>query len=120
MSAWVLFSRQDQQLGVGGEYLAHRVLKLASGAHPGGDAFDPLLGDALDAVLAAGHKGQRPSHVTGVVGVGAMTGRSATAAMGLGERAGQKVRRDREAAQEIELALADSRGLGALWIAVHL
>ena len=47
-------------------------------------------------------------------------GGPAAAGMGLGERAGQEVVRDGEAAQEVELALAKARGLGAFRFADHL
>jgi hypothetical protein len=62
-------------------------------------------------VFAAGHNGQRPSHVSGVLGIGAMAGRPAVTGMGLGERFGQQVLRDRETAQELELVLAEARSL---------
>jgi hypothetical protein len=116
----LLLTRQDEQLGVGSEHFAHCVLKLTPGAYPRGNAFGPLLGDAFDAVFASGHKGQRPSDVAGILGIGAMASGSATAGVGLGERTREQVVGDREMAQELELALAEARGLGTFGFDIHL
>ena len=66
------------------------------------------------------HKGQRPGEVAGILGVGTMTAWPAATGMSLGEGTGQEVVGDGKAAQEVELALAEARGLGAFGFAVHL
>ncbi len=119
-AGWSLLTRQNEQFGIGGEDIAHRVLELASSAYARGDAIGPLLGDAVDAVFAAGHKGQGPSDMARVLGISAMTGGSATARVSLSEGARQEALRNRKAAQELKLALAETSRLRALRFAIHL
>ena len=113
-------TRQNEQFGVGGENLAHRVLKLASGAYPCGDGFGPFPGNTFDAVFALGHESQRPGHMARVLRLGAMTCRPATASVCLGKRTGQQVVGDGEAAQDCEFALAKACGSGAFRFAFHM
>src|SRR5208283_83677 len=74
--------------------------------------LDPFVGDAFHVFLAPGHKGERPNGVSLLVGGTVASGPTATA-VGERKRAGQQVGGNGEAAQEIELALAESGGLGA-------
>jgi hypothetical protein len=52
--------------------------------------------------------------------LGAMAGRFATAEMRQGERAGKQVLGKMEATHQLELALPESRGLGAFRLDLHL
>jgi hypothetical protein len=108
-----LLARQHQQFGVGGEQFADGILKLVTGLDAGADQFGPMPGDAFDAAAALVDKGQGPTGMAGVLGVGAMAGGFATSGGGLGERARQQVFGEGEAAQEFKLALAEAGGLGA-------
>ena len=56
VSSAPLLLRQHQQLGVGCQYVAHGVLKLASGIDALLYIFDPGLGNVLDLLLAVHHE----------------------------------------------------------------
>lgn len=51
-----LFTGQDQQLRVSGEYLAHSILKFTARIDLLLDFRDPLFGDALSVSLSAAMK----------------------------------------------------------------
>jgi hypothetical protein len=63
-------------------------------------------------LLAAGHEGVRPNGVPLLVR-GGVVGRLTATAVNERERTGEQLGRDREAAEELELALAESGGLEA-------
>ncbi|OLE17134.1 MAG: hypothetical protein AUG83_00275 [Acidobacteria bacterium 13_1_20CM_4_57_11] len=125
-AAWVLspaprfslLSRQPQKLGVGGQYLAHGVLKLSPSLDPFAHLVDPLFGNVLDLLFSLDHEGERPDGVALIMD--AMTGGLATAQVRERERAGKKIFGDMEAADQFEFALTKSRGLRAVGLAVHL
>jgi hypothetical protein len=81
--------------------------------------IDPFRGDALDALLTPGHKSERPHGVSLRVG-GTVAGRLTTPAVGERKRTGQQVSGDGKAAEKLELALAESGGLGALRGDIHM
>jgi uncharacterized protein YejL (UPF0352 family) len=97
-------------LGVGGEDLGHGLFKLAARLYPAANFSDPFLRDVLDPLLAPRHEGERPNGVALLV-LGAMAGGLTTAAVSERKRAGKQVGRDGEAAEELELALAETSGL---------
>jgi len=59
-SPLALFAGQDQQLRVGSEHFADRLLKLAAGLDALLDFLDPLSGDALGVSFSSHHEDQRP------------------------------------------------------------
>src|ERR1035438_852994 len=104
-----LLAPQRQQLGIGGEDLGHRIFELAALLYQGANLLHQLLRHMLHVLFAVDHEGERPDGVT--LALGAATVGFSAADVGEGERAGQRVGRDLEAAQEGELALALARGL---------
>jgi hypothetical protein len=103
----LLLSNQYQQLGIGRQDLADGILELPSGGYPALDLFDPSLGNVLDTFSSPDHEGQGADLMTSTLG--AMTGGGATPQMGERKRAGKGIRRNRKTAQQIELALTQSR-----------
>jgi hypothetical protein len=81
--------------------------------------LDPLVRNALHALLASGHEGERPNGVALLV-PSAMAGGLTTAAVSERKRTGEQIGRDGEAAEEFELALAESSGLRALGCDLHM
>jgi len=106
-------------LCVRGEDLADGVLKLAARLHQALNFLNPFVGDVLHPLPAAGHEGERPNGVPLLV-LGAMASGPATAAVSKGERSGKQIGRDGEAAEEFELALAETSGLRTLGRNSHM
>ena len=115
----LLPSPQGQQLRVGGEDLGHGLFKFPACIDEALNFLDSFLRDALDVLLAPGHERERPNGVSLLV-LGAVASRLTTTAMSERERTGQQVGRDGEAAEEFELALAESGGLGASGCDLHM
>jgi hypothetical protein len=114
-----LLPPQGEQLGVGGEDLGYSFFKLASPLHQPLNFLDPFVGDVLHPLLAAGHEGERPNGVPLLV-LRAMAGGLATAAVSKRERSGEQIGRDGEAAEEFELALAETSGLRTFGCNLHM
>jgi hypothetical protein len=106
-------------LGVGREDLGHRLLKLLPAMNQALNFLDPFLGDALNVLLTLGHEGERPNGVSPLV-AGAVASGLTTTAVSERERAGQQVSRDGKVAEEFELALAESCGLGTFGYDLHM
>ena len=106
-----LLPPQGQQSCVGGEDLGHSLFELPARLHQPLNLLDPFMGDALDALLTPGHKGERPDGVPLLV-LRAMAGGLTTAAVSERKRTGKQIGRDGEAAEEFELALAETSSLG--------
>jgi hypothetical protein len=106
-------------LRVGGEDLGHGLFKLPASVDPTLNFLNPFLGDTLDALLAPGHEGERPNRVSLLIR-GTVAGRLTTTAVSEGKRTGQQVRGDGEAAEEFELALAESGGGRAFGCDLHM
>jgi hypothetical protein len=102
-----LLALQHQQLSVGRQYFADGVLKLPSRLDPAPHFLDPILGDVLDTFFPLYHKGQGPDRMATVLGT--MTGGLAATEMRKGERAREGIDGDRETAQQLKLALTQSR-----------
>jgi hypothetical protein len=107
-----LLPPQGQQLRVGGEDLSYGLFKLPAGLDQALHFLHPLVGNALHALLASGHEGERPNGVALLV-PSAMAGGLTTAAVCERKRTREQIGGDGEAAEEFELALAESSGLGA-------
>jgi len=97
-------------LCISGEDLGDGLFKLPARFHQALNFLDPFVGDVLHPLLAAGHEGERPNGVPPFV-LRAMAGGLAAKAVSQGERSGKKIGRDGEAAEEFELALAETSGL---------
>ncbi len=82
-------------------------MKLPPRRDPAPYLLHPLLGDVLDLLFPLHHKGQRPDGMAAVLH--AMTGGLAAAEMREREGAGESLLRNRETAQQLELALTQSR-----------
>jgi hypothetical protein len=98
---------QHKQLRVGRQHFADSVLKLPSRLDPAPHVLDPILGDVLDTFFPLHHKGQRPDGMATVLGT--MTGGLAATEMREGQGAREGILGDRETAQELKLALTQSR-----------
>jgi len=109
---------QREQLCVGRQHFADGVLKLSSRLDPAPHFLDPILGDVLDAFFSLHHKGQRPDRMAPVLGT--MTGGLATTEMREGEGARESILGDRETAQQLKLALAQSRSEWSIPFMDHL
>ena len=114
----LLLSRQHQQLGIGGQHLADRILELPPRGHAVPDLLDPVLGDVLDMLFPPDHEGQRPDFMASALG--AMAGGFATAEMGEGERARKGIAGNLETAQQFELTLPQSRSKRSSRLVNHL
>jgi hypothetical protein len=79
-------------------------LKLPSLLDSAPHLFDPLLGDVLNTFLSLHHKGQRPNGMAPVIDT--MTGGLTAAQMRERKGAREGLRGDSEAAQQLELTLA--------------
>jgi len=95
---------EDQQFGGG-------FLAAAARINPRANRGDPVGGNSLDALLAAGPESEGPERLA--VPVGAVTERLSAAAVGKRERARSSVVRDREAGQEQAYTAAKPGGLRA-------
>ena len=100
---------QHEQLRVGRQYFTDSILKLPSLLDPA-PHLDPLLGDVLNMFFPLHHKGQRPDGMAAVIDT--MTGGLTAAQMRKREGTREGIRGDREAAQQLELTLAQS---GSQW-----
>ena len=109
---------QHQQLCVGRQHFANRVLKLPPRSDSAPYLFDPILGDVLDTFFPLNHKGQRPDGMAPIIGT--MAGGLAATEMGEGERTGEGIRGNRKTAKQLELALAQTRSERALAWMDHL
>jgi len=107
---FLLLPGQDQQLGVGGQHLANGVLKLSARRYPLVYIFNHLFGDVLGLLLSSYHEGVSPDRVTRIASFGAVTGRVPAANTAYRKRAGEKVIRDGEAAEQSKLSLPETRG----------
>jgi hypothetical protein len=108
----LLLARQNEQFGVGGEDLPHRILKLMTGVYASPYFVDPFFRETFDATFALGHKGEGPSLMA--LALGAVTrGLPATSAAD-GQGTGEQIGGHGDAAEQIELALSPACGLGAL------
>src|SRR3989454_3253824 len=65
--------------------------------------------DVLSLLLPLDHEGVGPDRVTGIAPVGAVTGGLSATEATDGERAGQKVARNGEAAEQSKLPLSETR-----------
>jgi len=106
-------------LCISGEDLGDGLFKLPARFHQASNFLDPLVGDVLHPLLAAGHEGERPNGVPPFV-LRAMAGGLAAKAVSQGERSGKKIGRDGEAAEEFELALAETSGFGTFGCNLHM
>ncbi len=121
--ARLLLAPEHEQLGVGGEHRAQRLLGLAAGLDAPLHFLDPLGRVTFDAVFAPGHEGRKPEGVA--LALSAVAGGFAAAAVGEGQRAGQQILGQVEAADESELVLAEACGLGTkgsifVWIVLSI
>ena len=103
-----LFTGQDQQLRVSGEYLAHSILKFTARIDLLLDFRDPHFGDALSVSLSAGHEDQRPRRMA----LAFRTVARGLPAAGVVEDQGtrEEVIRDRELPEKFKFALTQTRG----------
>jgi len=101
-----MLALQHQQLCVGRQYFTDGILKLPSLFDSAPHLFDPLLGDVLNTFFPLYHKGQRPDGMASVIDT--MTGGLTAAQMSERKGAREGIRGDREAAQQLELTLAQS------------
>jgi hypothetical protein len=113
-----LFASQDQQLRIGGEHLAHGVLKFTAGIDLFLDFFDPLFGDALGVSFSVGHEDQRPSRMTRAFGT--VTRGLPTTSVVEDQRTGEMVVGDGVLAEERKLTLTQARGKSAFGGYFHL
>ena len=109
---------QREQLCVGRQHFADGVLKLPSRLDPAPHFLDPILGDVLDTFFSLHHKGQRPDRMAAVLGT--MTGGLAATEMREGQGAREGILGDRETAQQLKLALAQSRSERSIPLMDHL
>src|SRR5437899_6317557 len=84
-----LLSPQCQQLCVSREDLRNRVLVLPALLHQRTDLLHPIVGNALDVLLAIDHEGQRPNRMS--LSIGAPAGIFPAAPLSERQRAGQSV-----------------------------
>lgn len=97
--AGTLLAGEHQQPGVEDQQLGGGFLKAAARINPRANRGDPVGGNSLDALLAAGPESEGPERMA--VPVGAVTGRLSAAAVGKRERARNRRtrRRSREASE---------------------
>jgi len=105
-----MLALQHEQFCVGRQYFTDRILKLPPFLDPAPHLFDPLLGDVLNTFFPPHHKGQRPDEMAAVIGT--VTGGLTAPQMRKREGTREGIRGDREAAQQLELTLAQS---GSKW-----
>jgi hypothetical protein len=113
-----LFASEDQELRIGGEHLAHGVLKFTASIDLFLDFFDPLFGDALGVSFSVGHEDQRPGSMT--LAFGTVTRGLPTAGVVEDQRTGEEVVGDGVVAEELKLTLTQTRGEGAFRGDFHL
>jgi hypothetical protein len=113
-----LFAPQHQQLSIGGEDLAHSVLKLAAGVDTPPDIVHPLVGNPFDATLTLRHEGEKPDGMTFTRRT--MASWLAATAVSEGQRAGQQILGQGELAEASELALTEAGGFWAFRSDIHL
>lgn len=101
-----MLALQQQQLCIGRQYFTDGILKFSSLLDPAPYLFDPLFGNVLNTFFALHHKGQRPDRMASVSDT--MTGGLTAAQMSERKGAREGIRGDREAAQQLELTLAQS------------
>ena len=105
----LLLACQYQQLRVNGQYFTNGVLKFPAGGDACFHFLKYLFGDVLGMFLAVHHEGIGPHRVASLWTVGATAGMFATAQVAEGERAWQERIGDGEPAEEIDLALEETR-----------
>jgi len=113
MAGWAgtLLSGQHQQLGVDDQQFGGGVFEMSACLDPRTNGVEPVGGDGLDTLLAAGHEREGPQRMA--VPVGAMTGGLSAAAVRKRERARKSVVRDLEARPEQARAAAEPGGIRA-------
>ncbi|HUJ81051.1 MAG TPA: hypothetical protein VLW83_04165 [Candidatus Acidoferrales bacterium] len=111
-------ARQNEQFGVGGEDLPHRILKLMTGLYASPHLVDPFFGETFDAALAVRHKGESPSLMAWALG--AVTRGLPATGTADGEGTREHIGGHGDAAEQIELALPPAGGLGAFGVSNHL
>ena len=113
-----MLALQHEQLCVGRQHFADGVLKLPSRLDPAPHFLDPILGDVLHLLFSLHHKGQRPDRMAPVLGT--MTGGLAATEVREGQGAREGIGGDRETAQQLKLALTQSRSERSISLMDHL
>lgn len=113
-----LFTGQHQQLRVGREHFAHRILKFTARIDLLLDFLDPFFGDALGVPFSVGHEHQGPCRMA--FAFGTVASGLATAGVVEDQGTGKEVIGDRELAEECKLSLTQTGGRCSFGCDLHL
>lgn len=93
-----LLACEHQQLGVDEQQFGGGLLKVPARLDPRTNGVEPVGGNGLDTLFAAGHESKGPERMA--VTADAMTGGFSAAAVGKRKRAGKSVGREMEAGHQ--------------------
>src|SRR5262249_48937485 len=105
-----LVSGEHQEFGVSGQHLGGEFLEVSPGLDSWTNEIHPIGRDGLDALPAAGHKGEGPKGMA--LAFGAMARRLSAPPVGKNQRAWECIFGNAEARQKEAGAAAETGGLG--------